>query len=61
MKLVLGQTTEAVVALVTEEVAGLVEEDSEDIRIAWLSSVWLRGIDRFSAPTDLLLIARISM
>ena len=49
MKLVLGQITEAVVAMVTEEVAGLVEEDSEDTRIAWLSSVWLRGIGRFSA------------
>jgi len=35
MKLVLGQTTEAVVALVTEEVAaGLAEEDSEDTRAA---------------------------
>ncbi len=61
MKLVLGQITEAVVAMVTEEVAGLVEEDSEDTRIAWLSSVWLRGIGKFSTPTDLLLIARISM
>ncbi len=34
MKLVLGQTTEAVVAMVTGEVAGLVGEDSEDTRIA---------------------------
>ncbi len=34
MKLVLGQTAEAVVAMVTEEAAGLVEEDSKDTRIA---------------------------
>jgi len=34
MWLALGQTTEAVVAMVTGEVVGLVEEDSEDTRIA---------------------------
>jgi len=36
--------------MVIEEVAGLVEEDSEDTRIAWLSSVWLRSIGKFSTP-----------
>jgi len=59
MKLVLGQTTEAVVAMVTEEVAaGLVEEDNEDTKIVWSASVWLRDRGKFSAP-DLFLVACI--